>query len=230
MPCSASDCKGGEGDKLKVEIKRRFKKRKLFLSEHFFIYTNSQSHRATGAGHLQALPLLTQPVIAESCSSQGRGQKSQEVRSIQAKVLPEGFRHDKLKLFMKSHGERELDRRILSQCFISSVKPTCVRRAGTKLMCTIDNIILPSKSYFAAGSRLSVHIVLCSSVESEVCPGRRQAARLGSTIHPPCRQSPGGHRPTNRVPVSWETQWGDLIRYVHIPGILLLDASSFGCM
>lgn len=131
-----------------------------------------------------------------------RGQKSQEVRSIQANILPEGFRHDKLKLCMKSHGERKQDRRILSQCFISSIKLTSVQRASTKPVCSIDNINLPSKSYFAAGSGLSARIMLCSLVRSEQAweGGRLPAWR--TTIHPLSQHGPGEYRPTNRVPVS----------------------------
>lgn len=89
------------------------------------------------AGHLAALPLLTQSVT-EPRATQIWGQQSHKVRSIQTEVFPEGFRHDKLKLCMKSHGEREQDRRILSQCFIFSIKPTCVQRVGTKPVCNTD--------------------------------------------------------------------------------------------
>lgn len=114
------------------------------------------------------------------------------MRSIQAKVLPEGFRHDILKLCMKSHGEREKDRRILSQCLISSIKPTCMQRVSTKLMRITDDINLPSQSYFAAGSRLSVHTVLCSLVGSKLCPGGRQAACVGEHHSPSVPAEPRG--------------------------------------
>lgn len=92
------------------------------------------------AGHLAALPLLTQSATEPRATQIWGiwGQQSHKVRSIQTKVLPEGFRHDKLKLCMKSHGEREQDRRILSQCFIFSIKPTCVQRVGTKPVCNTD--------------------------------------------------------------------------------------------
>lgn len=182
----------------KWKPKRKFRKRKLLILGYFFIYTNCLSHRATGAGQLQVLPLLTLPDVAEPWTSQIRGQKSQEVRSIQAKVLPEGFRHDRLKLCMKSHGEMEPDRRVLSQCFISSIKPTCVRRVGTIPTCNVNNInkkknnnILqleagsPCTSCFAAWGR--------ASRLREVAGCLRGGAPF--TLH--AGKAPGGHRPTN---------------------------------
>lgn len=149
-----------------------------------------------------------------------------EVTRGESKSPLRRFRHDKLKLCLKkSHGEREPDRRILSQYFISSIKLTCVWRAGTKPMDNTGNINLPSESYFAAGRGLSVHIVLCFSA-------RRQAACVQEQHSPPVQANlfPGGHRSINRVRVSWETQSGrDVIQTTHATGILVLDASSSGC-
>jgi len=51
-----------------------------------------------------------------------------------------------------------------------------------------------------------MHTVLCSLAGSELCPGRWQAAHLGKPHTPSLPAKPWGHRLTNRVPVSWETQ------------------------
>lgn len=136
---SLSDCKGEENDKLRVEIKRKVQEEKI-INIRIFLYLHKlwfTQGNCIVAGHLAALPLLTQSAT-EPRATQTRGKQSHKLRSIQTKVLPEGFRHDKLKLCMKSHGEREQDRRILSQCFIFSIKPTCVQRVGTKPACNTD--------------------------------------------------------------------------------------------
>lgn len=109
----------------------------------------------------------------------GYGDRSHKRWKHSSKSPLRRFRHDKLKLCLKKrHGEREQDRRILSQYFISSIKLTCVWRAGTKPMDNTGNINLPSESYSAAGRGLSVHIVLCFSA-------RRQAACVQEQHSPP---------------------------------------------